>query len=146
MRCGTVEEVLHRCTARASQRANLNGLSRVLLDVAALGDRVALFIAQSCGAALGDYALAAARKVSLEKIPFDLVLAGGVLRHPSQLLPDALILQVKTAFPKARPVKAAFEPVVGALLLALELNGGAYTEEVAARLSASLPPSSLFLT
>ena len=43
------------------------------------------------GAALGDYALVAARRVEIERTPFTLVLAGGVVRVLGPLLLPALM-------------------------------------------------------
>jgi len=98
------------------------------------------------GAALGEYALVAARQVGLEQTGFTLVMAGGVLRHPSPLLKTALVEQVRAAVPEVRPVITPFEPVVGAVLLALEAAGVRPDEALLARLSASLPPAALFAT
>ena len=74
------------------------------------------------------------------------MLAGGVLRHPSPLLTDALIARVQTAAPGAHPVKARFEPAVGALFLALEAAGVVVDDALLARLVPTLPPPLLFAT
>jgi N-acetylglucosamine kinase-like BadF-type ATPase len=143
----SVEEVLHLCTARiGSPPANLPGLARVLLDVAEDGDPTARRLIEEHGAALGDYALAAARQVGIAAEPFPLVLAGGVLRHPSPLLTAALIARVQAGAPGAHSVKARFEPAVGALFLALEAAGVAVDEALLARLVPTLPPPLLFAT
>lgn len=120
--------------------------TRVLLDEAGLGDMVARRIVQAHGTALGEYALAAARKVGIERSPFTLVLAGGVLRHPDRLLRDSLVARVREAAPGARPVDSPYEPVVGALLLALETASVRIDAGLLARLAPTLPPPSLYLT
>lgn len=142
-----VEEVLHLFTARGVSRpTELGGLTRLLLDEAGAGDPTARRIVQEHGAALGDYALAAARQVGIEDGPFALVLSGGVLRHACPLLAEAIIGRVREAAPGARPIRSRFEPAVGALLLALEAAGVALEEPLLGRLAATLPPSSLFET
>jgi N-acetylglucosamine kinase-like BadF-type ATPase len=149
-----VEQVLHQLTARpprpSAERPGLalGPLARVLLDEAHAGDPTALTIAQRHGAALGDYALVAARHVGLGErhTPFTLVLAGGVLRHPTNVLKAALIERVRAAAPGVQPVVSRFEPVVGAVLLALEAAGIRPDEPVLERLSATLPPAALFAT
>ena len=74
------------------------------------------------------------------------VLAGGVLRHPSQFLADCLIERVRTKSPEVRPIYSRFEPVVGALVLALEAAGQVIDEALLSRLVPTLPPMSLFET
>src|SRR5439155_11564350 len=112
----SVEEVLHLCSARGGEhpsKLKISGLARLLMDLAHEGDPTALRIVQEHGASLGDYALAAARRVGIEGVPFTLALTGGVLRHPSRLLPDTLIARVKSRSPQVLPLFNHFEPVVG---------------------------------
>lgn len=143
----TVEQVLHRMTARVrAPNPDLSPLARVLLDEATNGDPAALRIVQQHGTALGDYALVAARRVGLENTDFTLVMVGGVLRHPSPVLRTAVVERVRAAAPRVRPVMSRFEPVVGAVLLALEAAGVAPDEAVVERLAATLPPAALFAT
>ena len=143
----TVEEVLHRLTARVqASNPDLGPLARVLLDAAHNGDPAAVRIAQRHGAALGDYALVAARRVGLENSAFALVMAGGVLRHPTNVIKAALVERVRASAPGVQPVMSRFEPVVGAVLMALEAAGVTPDEPVLERLTATLPPAALFET
>jgi N-acetylglucosamine kinase-like BadF-type ATPase len=145
----TVEDVLHLFTARVrppATSAQMAGLAPLLLDTAQQGDATAQRIVRTQGTALGDYALVAARQVGIEGTAFPLVLTGGVLRHPSPLLSEAIIAQVQTTSPTARPISSRFEPVVGALLLALEAAGVRVDEPLLARLEATMPPVTLFMT
>jgi N-acetylglucosamine kinase-like BadF-type ATPase len=143
----TVEAVLHQRTARVREAGpNVAQLARVLLDEAQAGDSTAREIVLAHGTELGDYALVAARRLGLDAGPFTLVLAGGVLRHPSPLLREALIARVAGAAPGVQPVLSRFEPVVGALLFALEAQGVVIDADVLERLAASLPPATLFET
>ena len=144
---GTVEEVLHLFTARISERPHsMARLAPALLDEAQRGDLTARRIVLDHGAGLGDYALAVARKVGLEGTPFTLVLAGGVLRHPSTLLRDALVARVRTTSPHVRPTASRFEPVVGALFLALEAAGVTINTPLLERLIPTLPPTAFYAT
>src|SRR5205814_1933657 len=97
-------------------------LARLLLEEAGGGDCLALRIVEDHGAALGDYALAAARRVGIKASPFYLVLAGGLLKHESPLK-QALVMRVLSACPAAQRITSRFEPAVGALFLALEAAG-----------------------
>jgi N-acetylglucosamine kinase-like BadF-type ATPase len=143
----SVEEILHIFSARlAKPQVNWGALARILLEAAQAGDATALRLVREHGEGLGDYALAAARKVGIEGTPFTLALAGGVLRHPSPVMPDAIVARVRTTSPEVTVVNSRFEPVVGALFLALEAAGVAIDEPLLARLVPTLPPSSLFET
>jgi N-acetylglucosamine kinase-like BadF-type ATPase len=143
----TVEDVLHLHTARVpAPSPPLGKLARVLLDAAEAGDATAARIVAQHGADLGDYALVAARKVDLLGSPFTLVLAGGVLRHPSGLLRGAVIERVLAETVLAQPVSSRFEPAVGALLFALEAGGVQVDEALLARVGESGPGADLFET
>lgn len=143
----SVEEMLHHFTAREGRAAmDAARLAPLLLDEAERGDGAARRIVCDHGALLGDYAVVAARRVGIEQSPFPLVLAGGVLRHPTTLLTEAIIARVRAASPDVCPLKSRFEPVVGALFLALEATGVAVDPPLLDRLVPTLPPASLFTT
>ncbi len=143
----TVEGILHARTARLGPRPDRHGqVTRALLQEADLGDRTALRIVCDHGAALGDYAVTAARKVGIEAEPFTLVLTGGVFRHQGRVLANAVIDRVRASCPEVRPVFSRFEPAVGAVLLALDRLGVSVGEPVLERLVGTLPPDTLFAT
>lgn len=142
----TVEAVLHMLTARGARPTRHGGLARALLDEAHAGDETARRIVTAHGAALGDFALAAARQVGIEHEPFPLVLAGSVLRHPSQLLNETIVARVRRSAPNTQPVERALEPVCGALMLALEAAGVRTDAATIARIVATLPPTAFFAT
>jgi N-acetylglucosamine kinase-like BadF-type ATPase len=144
----SVEAVLHLHTRRERPTGlEVGRLARVLLDAADAGDPTALRIVREHGAALGDYALVAARHVSLTNIAFTVALSGGVMRHPSSVLRDALEARVREAAPLARVrVVTDLEPVAGAVMLALENAGVAVTDAVRSSLRATFPSGALFHT
>lgn len=146
----SVEDALHLLTARErapeASRVSVARLSRPLLDAAAEGDPTALRIAREHGATLGDYALAAARRVGLQDEGFDLVLAGGVFRHPSPLHADHVVARVREASPLAREIRGGPEPAVGALLLAFEAAGLEANRDRLRLVKRSLPPPAFFET
>ncbi len=143
----TVEEVLHLFTSRTKRTpSRVDQLTPILLDEAQAGDSVALRVVQEHGRALGDYALAAARRVGIEGTAFTLVLAGGVFRHRSSLLADTIIEKVRTTSPDVRPTRCRFEPVIGVLFTALEAAGGAVDEDLLDKLILTIPAPTLFST
>ncbi len=142
-----VEEILHKYTARVPHPTeHIDGLAPLLLDEADAGDLMARQIVQEHGRALGNYAIVAARRVGLEGTPFSLVLAGGVLRHPSTLLADTIVARVQTTSPEVRPTRSRFEPIVGVLFSALEAAGVTIDDALLARLIPTMPSSKLFAT
>ncbi|MEO8971321.1 MAG: BadF/BadG/BcrA/BcrD ATPase family protein [Ktedonobacteraceae bacterium] len=143
----TVEEVLHLLTSRLKQPTiNLGYLAPILLDEAQAGDAATRQIVEEHGVALGNYALVAARFVGLEGTAFRLVLAGGVLRHPSPLLADAIIARVRTTSPDVQPIRYRFEPIIGVLFTALEAAEVAINDALLENLIPTIPAPSLFAT
>jgi len=143
----SVEEVLHFFTARPQiQYRSYSRVAPFLLDEAAAGDAAASKIVRDHGRALGEYARVAARKVGIQGTPFPLVLAGGVFRHSSALLPDAIIERVRITSPDVRPTRSRFEPVIGALFTALEASGTAIDDALLGRLIPTIPSPELFAT
>jgi N-acetylglucosamine kinase-like BadF-type ATPase len=144
----SVEHVLHYCTARNTDRHWLHQakLAPILMDEAANGDAVALAIIEEAGKRDARVAAVAARAVGLDNEPFQLVLSGGVLRHPSQLLSKAICRHVATELPQAVVCSGGPEPVIGAVLMARDALGLAPDGAVQARLEQETPGSWLFAT
>ena len=143
----TVEEVLHLFTSRMKHPPiNIGLLAPILLDEAHSGDRIARQIVEEHGSMLGNYALAAARRVGIEGTAFTLMLAGGVLRHSSPLLADAIIRRVQTTSPQVRPTRYRFEPIIGVLFTALEAAHVTIDEALLANMIPTIPASDLFAT
>lgn len=144
----TVEEILYRVTARGAEWTTQDQaqIAPILLDQAAAGDAIAREIVVWAGTRNAEVALVAAGAVGLADQPFRLVLNGGVLRHPSRLFADAICSRVEEAMPVAETVYEAPEPVIGAVLLALDLAEIPAEPETIERLVASLPGDELFAT
>jgi hypothetical protein len=119
---------------------------RPLFGAADAGDGAARQIILSHGNALGEYAIVAARRVGLLGEPFPLVLTGGVLRHPSPLLRDALVERVRETAPDARAIQSPFLPAAGALLLALDSMHVVTEATLLERLESTLPGAAFFAT
>jgi N-acetylglucosamine kinase-like BadF-type ATPase len=110
---------MERVTGREPRPARIS-LGGLLLDCASEGDELALerltWVARENAA----YLRAGARACGLSR-PTPITLAGGVLRHPSPLLVDALA----EALPGCELRRALREPAHGALLAALDEGGAA---------------------
>lgn len=144
----SAENVLHYCTARNTDRHWLHQarLAPILLEEAASGDAVANDIVNAAGARNARVAAMAARSVGLEAEPFRLVLSGGVLRHPSQLLHKAICRNIRAEMPRAVVCSGGPEPVIGAVMAARDALGFSPDEQVQARLEQESPGGWLFAT
>jgi len=92
-----------------------------VLEAARLGDAVAQAIVGRAGTTIGANVVTVARRLGMLDAPFDLVTAGGVFSSRSELLNGSLLETVTGHAPGVRLVHWASPPVVGALLLALDL-------------------------
>ena len=142
----SVEALLHAFTSRAAPlgEAEAGGAARLLLGEAERGDEVACNLVRQHAQALGDYAVVAARKVGLDKT-FPLVLTGGVMRHSGSLLKDELTGRVRRDLPGATYQKSDFEPVGGALCIALDALG-CHTPTARETLQMTLPHATFYTT
>jgi N-acetylglucosamine kinase-like BadF-type ATPase len=115
-------------------------LAPAVLDEADAGDEVAAAIVSGQGHILGDQTRVCAERVALlGGGEFPVVLAGGVFRHPSRLLAETLMERI----PGGRAVRAAHEPVGGALLFAFDHAGVTPDEE---RMRATAPAAATYAT
>jgi N-acetylglucosamine kinase-like BadF-type ATPase len=85
------------------------------------GDTVAQSIVRRAGKTIGANAIVVARRLGMLDTSFDLVVAGGVFSSRSSLLRDSLLKTVHAQAPQAKWVHWQAPPVVGALLLGLDL-------------------------
>lgn len=136
----SVEDVLHLFHNRQRPApVTPDRLTAILLDEAERGDEVALRVVRDHGATLGNIAMAAARQVGLDGASFPLVLAGGVFRHSSSVLADAIVARVRITSPDAWLVRPLVEPVAGVVVQALALAGVIADERLRDRVISTLP-------
>jgi N-acetylglucosamine kinase-like BadF-type ATPase len=141
------ESMLHLLTGRyGPKRPHISRLSVVVLDQADRGDEVSRAILREHGEDIAAYAVLAAERVGLGGEPFPLVLAGGVLRHPSRYLHDTIVTCVRDRLPHAQPMPPRYEPAIGALLLGFDSLGMDLTEEQRLALEATMPGAEMFHT
>ena len=122
--------------------------ARVVMDAARQGDRVATEIAHEQGRRLAFYAEIAARQAGLRdtvaSVP--VVMSGSILASPDSPVAAALSEQLPRLLPNADLRRAVLPPAAGAALDALAEGGVTVTDEVVARLAASMPRPSFFQT
>lgn len=142
-----VDGLAHQFTKREGPHPQaIQRLAPGVLDAAMEGDAVACGIIFQQAAGLSGVALSMSRQAGIERTAFPLVLAGGIFKHKSRLLPDAIIANVHAVAPRARVYRSELEPVAGAILLALEATSRRIDKRLRERLHATMPPSSFFAT
>lgn len=99
-------------------------LVRLLFDAAAEGDAVACEILAGEGKEMGNAVCAVIQRLGMNEDEFDVVLAGSVLvQGKGSFLTDPLQHMVAAVAPRAAIRKLTVDPVVGAVLSAMELDG-----------------------
>lgn len=111
----------------------------LLFEVALAGDQVARELITRLGTEVGVTAGAIIKRLGLESTDVEVVLGGSVFKGQGPLLLDTVTQAVRQVAPGAMIVLPEFEPVVGAVLLALETLGIDVSESVFANLRASQP-------
>jgi N-acetylglucosamine kinase-like BadF-type ATPase len=133
---------------RADSESRLPLLERDMapqvFDCAEAGDEVARQLLRQLGSGLGELVTTALQRMQMADMPVEVVLAGGLFRRRGSLLVDSLRAAILAEAPHARLVEARYEPVVGAVLLALEAAGLPVEAERAERLQASSRALGLF--
>jgi N-acetylglucosamine kinase-like BadF-type ATPase len=135
---GSVEELLRAMTLLGRTRPPLAKTAVALLDAAEQGDATAHRVVREVAHAMVQMARVSARRVGLAR-PSPLVLAGGLFRHPSDLLEQTIAVEL----PGSEIVMARFEPAVGALLMAFDEHG---SEPDLERMTDTIPPPELYAT
>ncbi len=130
---------LHRrLYAQQIPRPDIASVAAVVGAAAADGDAVAQELLARAGAELALAALAVVASLDQIDSGLPVYVTGGVFRA-GPLIVDSLRQTIATRSPASRVYSAAYSPVVGALLLALQAAGVALTEQVIGQISATLP-------
>src|SRR5829696_7138679 len=111
------------CDRRIGQR-DLLRLVPLLFEAAMQGDRVSQDLITRVGEELGISAAAVIKRLGLQALPVEVVLAGSVFRGKGPLLTDTVQQVIHRTAPAATLIRLNFEPVVGAVLLGLDWVGG----------------------
>jgi N-acetylglucosamine kinase-like BadF-type ATPase len=105
---------------RQQLRKPVQDLSPLLFEAAEKSDRLALEIIFQFGLSISRYPMAAIQKHLSQNAEMDIVLSGGLFKAKSTLLIETIGAEIHRIAPNARIIEAAYEPVVGAMLLVLD--------------------------
>jgi N-acetylglucosamine kinase-like BadF-type ATPase len=134
--CASPPELLERLSRGA---VPLPPAAPLVLQEAAAGDPASTAIVIRAGTELGESAALVTRRLGMDRMAFELVMAGGLFRGGSRLLETTLTGALHRVAPRAQPVLLTCKPVVGAVIEALELGGTGTGAAVRERLVASFP-------
>lgn len=130
----SVEEMYHAYLDKAAQIPK--DLTRLLFPAVEQGDQVAKDILEYQGIELGLSTQAVINRLQMQDEEFDVVLAGSVVtRSGNNIIEDKIKAYASEVAPKVKIVRLAVEPVVGALLLAMESADRKISEDVYETLS-----------
>ena len=113
----------------------------LVFEAAHDGDQVARDLLVRVGTEVGTTANAIIRRLGLEDRDVEVVLGGSVFKGQGALLLNTVRQVVHSVAPQATIETPEFEPVVGAVLLALESLGVEVSDAIYANLRASWPDS-----
>ena len=120
--CVDLEQLFYALYRREIVEADLEPMARLVAEAAYEGDAAACEILERGGQYLGRMVNAVARRLGMERESFEVVMAGSVFKSRSPVLEDAMRTVIHAVCPEARLVMPMFEPVVGALLMAMEMD------------------------
>lgn len=120
--CADIEELFYKLYRRQLSYADLQPMAKLVCDAAYEGDHAACDILEWAGEYLAKMVVGVARKLHMEKEEFDVVTAGSVFKSRSPVLTLSMETHFSRHLPHAKAVMPMFEPVVGTLLLGMELD------------------------
>ena len=135
----SVEILLSKLYHDEIGQRRLLGLVPLLFEAAETGDEASRNLIVQMGTEVGVTANALIRRLSMGNRDVEVILGGGVFKGKGSLLFDTVKRVVSKEAPKARVVRLHREPVMGAVLLALESTGEVAGEEIQRALECSLP-------
>jgi N-acetylglucosamine kinase-like BadF-type ATPase len=110
------------------------GSAPKIFETAERGDAVAQRLIEWAGAELAEMVIAVVRQLEIQDLEFDVVMIGGMF-DAGPALADPMRRKIQEAAPRARFIRLACPPVVGAALLALEQGGLPVGEPVRSRIA-----------
>jgi len=120
--CANPDELFHRMYRGEVHPRQFEPMAALVFEAAFAGDRIACDILEESGRYLGLMVNGVARNLDMRQDEFEVVMAGGVFKGKSPVLKDSMATVIHRACPRARLTMPVFEPVVGALLLGMELE------------------------
>lgn len=135
----SIEILLEKLYHQEIKHHDLLVLVPLLFDAAEKDDEVARNLIIAVGKEVGITARALIRRLGLQNRRSEVVLAGSVFKGKGSLLLDTVGDTLHTEFPDVSIKRPRFEPVVGALLLAIETLDIDINKDIYGKMESSLP-------
>ncbi|HEX9440310.1 MAG TPA: BadF/BadG/BcrA/BcrD ATPase family protein [Roseiflexaceae bacterium] len=133
------EALLEALYTGTMPKQRITEIAPLIFEAALAGDAVAQEIIVRTGTEIGHAAGSLLRRLDMHRGPCEVVTGGSIFKGVGPLLLDAANLSLHRLAPLARFTRATVEPVVGALLLAIELHGQTVDSKLMARLHETMP-------
>lgn len=133
-----VDELFRAIYRHTLSYDGLEPMARLVFEAALEGDSPAHAILERGGRYLAAMVNAVASNLAMQGDAFEVITAGSVFKGEAPDLIEAMTMEIRNQCPRAECVPPAYEPVVGALMMAYE-EAGALTGEVYEGLQESLP-------
>ncbi|GMK42381.1 kinase [Paenibacillus sp. CCS19] len=118
----SVDELLHQGITR--QLGPFKLLAPLLFETLRKGDGVARDLVERFGRSVSRYAAAGIRSLDLQDAKTDVVLSGSIFKAKDRTLQAVIAASIAESAPNAEVVDSLYEPVVGAYLMALDVQHG----------------------
>ena len=141
LRIGSVEILLHRIYNQAINQKDFLALTPLVFKAARGNDAAAIGIVRKAGVEAGTTVRALIRRLNLGTSQCEVVLSGSIFKGEGTLLIDTIRSTIYEEFKLAEIKRPLYEPVVGALLLALDNQKDEPPSLISDNLKGSLPPS-----
>lgn len=119
----SVEQLLYDLPRNKLERS-MKDMTFFLFELAGLGDEVATQIVREFATRISCYVVAGITEFDMSQSEVDVVLIGGIFNTQHPLLTDIITAEVHSIAPRARMVRAAYEPIIGAMKMSLEASIG----------------------
>lgn len=117
----SIPVLAERCS-RGEFACNPGDFAPQVVQIALAGDPAAIQIIDEAAALLADNALAIMQHLDLQRVDCDVVLAGGFATGATPQFYTRLLQDIRREAPQAQLVTLAYRPVLGAVLLAMDVH------------------------
>jgi len=126
----SVDDLLRADVERCLSQNDTKHIAPLVFQAACEGDLVSCRILKAFGEGLAELVAAGLKRLEMTHLDVEIVLSGNIFKGPGTLVEEVLMANVHMIAPKARLVNARYEPVVGAVMLGIEVLGKKVDERV----------------
>lgn len=116
----TVDELLLADAMQKLTRKERLSIVPLVFEAAEQDDEISRKIIQKMATSFANLVVGGVRRFGMEDTEFEVVISGGIFKAKGNLLIDTFTNEVNKVASKAKIVNAIYEPIIGAVLLAIE--------------------------